>query len=467
MAVHKEDAVEGSSLKEVLAELGKGKPVPSCFLLYGEEEFQIQDALSRIVDVLVPDAGGRDFNLFITDGDHEDVGYLCDSLATPPLLPGRKVLIVKNTRLFDSKNNLPLLISRIRERIDSDPARAAADFMQFLALAGLQLDDLRDGGWRKINEEGWQKVAPDDNWSEREAWLPKIVEIAVSRKTAPVVKKPDETERLERILSGGMPTDNHLILTAAVADRRKKLFKTISSVGRILVFEKIKKEVKQQQAVMELASAVLAKSGKRLSAGAWETLGQKTGFSLRDSLGAIEKLIAYSGENSVIEAADVEAVVGRSKEDAVFALTGALSARNLTAALASLRELLDQGEAPLMIFSMMVREIRLLLQARLLIDSGRLKSFNANMAEYFRYQKFIQPLLKQPGQEDQLDIVSQHPFVAYQALKNAGRFKRQELVAFLGLLARTDLELKSTNLPPALLLERLLVTVCKAGIKAS
>jgi len=467
MATHKEDAVEGSSLKEVIAELVRGKAAPPCLLLYGEEEFQLQDALDRIVNILIPDAGGRDFNLFTTDGEHEDVGALCESLITPPLLPGRKVLIVKNTRLFESKNNLPQLIARIRERIESDPGRAAAEFMQFLALTGLQLDDLRDGGWRKIDAEGWQKLVPGDDGGQREAWLPRIVEIAVGRKATPVVKKPDETERLERILSGGMPADNHLILTAETADRRKKLFKTIAAVGRILVFEKIKKELKQQQALMELATPILAKSGKRVSPSAWEALGEKTGFGLRESMGAIEKLITYSGENTVIEAADVEAVIGRTKEDVIFALTGALSARNLTGALASLRELLEQGEAPLMIFAMIVREIRLLLQARLLIDSGRIKSFNANIAEYGRFQKFIYASLKHQEKEDQLDIVSQHPFVVYQALKNAGRFTRQELVAYLGMLAQIDLELKSTNLPAPLLLERFLVSVCRAGLKAS
>ncbi|MBW6486615.1 MAG: DNA polymerase III subunit delta [Syntrophobacterales bacterium] len=467
MAAHKEDAVEASSFKEVIAELARGKAAPPCFLLYGEEEFQLQDALDKIVDTLLPVVKERDFNLFATDGEHEDVGALCEALITPPLLPGRKVVIVKNTRLFDSKNNLPQLISRIRERLESDPVRATAEFMQFLALAGLQLDDLRDGGWRKMDDEGWQKLVPGDDGGQREAWLPRIVEIAVDRKAAPVVKRPDEAERLERILSGGMPAANHLILTAPGADRRKKLFKTIAAVGRILVFEKIKKELKQQQTVMELAAASLARSGKKISGGGWETLGKKTGFSLRESLGAIEKLITYAGENAVIEAADVEAVVGRTKEDVIFALTGAISARKLPDALTALRELLEQGEAPLMIFAMLTREIRLLLQARLLIDAGRLKSFNANTTDYGRFQRLIYPSLKQPQAEDQLDLVSQHPFVVFQALKNAARFTRRELIAYLGLLAQTDLELKSTNLPQPLLLERFLVSSCRPGLKVS
>jgi len=200
---------------------------------------------------------------------------------------------------------------------------------------------------------------------------------------------------------------------------------------------------------MEMAAGLLSGREKRLSSGAWVALGQKTGFSLRESLGAIEKLITYVGKKAVIEAADVEAVIGRTKEDTVFDLTGALSGRNLTVALRTLKDLLDQGSPPLMIFSMITREIRFLLQAKLLLASGRMKAFSAN-ADYGRFQKSVYPSLKQGAGEgeEQVDLVSQHPFVVYQALKNAGRFTRSELAGYLEMLAGIDLALKSTGRSP-------------------
>ncbi len=463
MALHDDDTGRGASLEAVLAELKRGKAVP-CYLLYGEEEFRLRDAFDRITAALIPDARDRELNLFVTDGEHEDVGSLCESLITPPLLPGRKVVVVRETRLFQSKNVLAPLIARIRERLEPDPARAAADFMQFLTLTGMQLDDLRDGGWRKIDDDTWRRIVPDDGGEGRETWLPRAVELCVSRGAVPVQEKTEEeTDRLERVLAGGMPEGNHLILTAETVDRRKRLFKAVSSVGRILTFTKIKGEARQQQAVMEMAAGLLEGRGKRLSAGAWAALGQKTGFSLRESLGAIEKLIVYAGEKAVIEAADVEAVIGRTKEETVFDLTGALAARNLTAALRALKDLLDQGSPPLMIMAMITREIRFLLHAKLLLASGRLKAFGADM-DYGRFQKAVYPSLK-PGAgegEEQVDLVSQHPYVVYQALKNAGRFTRSELAGFLEMLVRIDLALKSTGQEPRLLLERFLLAVCKS-----
>ncbi|MBN2438826.1 MAG: DNA polymerase III subunit delta [Deltaproteobacteria bacterium] len=463
MALHDDDTGRGASLEAVLAELKRGKAVP-CYLLYGEEEFRLRDGLDKITAALIPDARDRELNLFMTDGEHEDVGSLCESLITPPLLPGRKVVVVRNTRLFQSKNLLASLIVRIRERLEPDPARAAADFMQFLTLTGMQLDDLRDGGWRKIDDDAWRRIVPDDGGGDRETWLPRAVDLCASRGAVPVQETTEEeTDRLERVLAGGMPEGNHLILTAPTVDRRKRLFKAVSSAGRILTFTKIKGEARQQQAVMEMAAGLLEGRGKRLSSGAWDALGRKTGFSLRESLGEIEKLVAYAGDKAVIEAADVEAVVGRTKEETVFDLTGALAARSLAAALRAMKDLLDQGSPPLMIMAMITKEIRFLLHAKLLIDSGRLKGFSANM-DYGRFQKTVYPSLK-PGAgkgEEQIDLVSQHPYVVYQSLKNAGRFTRSELAGFLEMLVRIDLALKSTGQEPRLLIERFLLAVCKS-----
>jgi DNA polymerase-3 subunit delta len=460
MALHDDDTGRGATLAAVLAELKRGKAVP-CYLLYGDEEFRLRDAVEKITTALIPDARDRELNLFVTDGEHEDVGSLCESLVTPPLLPGRKVLVVRETRLFQSKTLLAPLIARIRERLEPDPARAAADFMQFLALTELQLDDLREGGWRKIDDDVWQKIVPDDGGEGRESWLPRAVDLCVSRGLVSVKEKADETDRLERVLAGGMPEGNHLILTAETVDRRKRLFKAVSTVGRILTFAKIKGEARQQQAVMEMAAGPLGERGKRLSSGAWAALGQKTGFSLRESLGAIEKLITYSAEKAVIEAADVEAVIGRTKEDTVFDLTGALTGRNLATALRAARDLLDQGVPPLRIMAMITREIRFLLHAKLLIASGRLKGFSADM-DYGRFQKAVYPSLKQGAgeKEEQVDLVSQHPFVVYQALKNSDRFTRSDLAGYLEMLVRIDLALKSTGREPRLLLERFLLAVC-------
>ena len=60
----------GETLDHVLAEIGKGQIFP-CYLLYGDEEYLIQNALDRIIDCLLP-AADREFNLFYVEGEQED-----------------------------------------------------------------------------------------------------------------------------------------------------------------------------------------------------------------------------------------------------------------------------------------------------------------------------------------------------------------------------------------------------------
>jgi len=110
---------------------------------------------------------------------------------------------------------------------------------------------------------------------------------------------------------------------------------------------------------------------------------------------------------------------------------------------------------------MITKEIRFLLHAKLLIASGRLKGFRANMI-FPQFQKVVYPSLKQGAGEgeEQVDLVSQKPYVVYQALTHAGRFSQVELAGYLEMLARIDLALKSTGQAPRLLLERFLLAVC-------
>jgi DNA polymerase-3 subunit delta len=465
MAIHGKEPGRVASLEAVLAEIAVGRNRP-CYLLCGDEEYRIQNALERIIAALIPDPQDRDLNLTVMDGEREDSDALCELLITSPLLPGRKVVVVRQTRLLQSRNTLGPLIGRIRERLDSDPARAARDFLHFLEITGLQLDDLQDGGWRRIDDETWKRIVPDEGAEGREGWLPRAVELCGGLGKGTAGEGPGETDRLEQTLGGGMPEGNCLILTAETVDRRKRLFKTLATVGHVLAFEKISgegrlKEQARQQAVQELALPVLGRHGKRLSAEAWAALGMKTGFELRESLGAVEKLITYTGRRAQIEAADVEAVVGRTKEDSVFALTGALSDRDLPAALAALAALLDRGDPPLRVFAMIARELRLLLQAKLLTLSGRIGTFQPD-TDYARFQKSVLPVVKQwvAAMGESVAIASLHPFVIHQLLRKAQRFSRSELEAALDLLVRTDLALKSTGRDPRLLLERVLIAVC-------
>src|SRR3989304_9885166 len=230
------------TLEKVLTGIKKGLVAP-CYLLYGEEEYLLQDALNKIIDLLLP-AADRAFNLFSMDGGQKNVNDICRSLLTMPLIPGRKIVAVRNTTLFQSRKVLPALVQKIRDHLDSNPSQVAGDFLQFLKLAGWKLADLRDGGWKNVSDEDWQRTVEGDRGEDREKWLPKAIDLCTEPGMDSREGRDDSAGR-GKILSSGLPKGNHLIFTAQVVDKRKQLFKPIEEAGPVLFFSRVKGEAKK------------------------------------------------------------------------------------------------------------------------------------------------------------------------------------------------------------------------------
>lgn len=447
------------TLENALSDIKKGEIAP-CYLLYGEEEYLIQDAFNKLLDFLLPPSD-RALNLYAVDGRQENINDICLALLSAPLIPGRKIVAVKDTTLFQSKKILPGLIKKIRDNLASDPSRAADDFLRFLKLAGWKLDDLRESGWKRITDEDWQKIDPGDSGEDREKWIPKVIDLCAERSLKSVASVED-AENLSRVIAGGFPKGNHLILTAQEVDKRKQLFKQIAETGKVLYFPHAKGENRQKFLLLETAQEMLSVSGKKLSPDAWEAIGRKTGFDIRTSMSALEKLIIHTGNKPNIDVGDVEEAVGKTKEDTVFDLTTALVEKNLPQSLMVLQDLLEQGLHYLVIMKMITREVRFLLYAKLLVMSGKLESYNPSM-DYSRFQGRVYPTIKALGGKEKNgvgNLSGQHPYVIYKLLKSSESFSYKTLLKYMEQLAEIDVSLRSTGKDPRLQLERFLAEVC-------
>lgn len=444
--------------EQLLADLKKGIVAP-CYLLYGEEEYLINETLQQILDLIIPETD-RDLGLFYLEGGNTDVDSLIEDILTPSLLGSRKVVVVRNTTIFHSRDNLAELVQKVINNIDDNPSKAAKYFLTFLKLAEISLEDLHQNGWRRISDEQWNKIAADTG-KNREKWLPRILEICSNLGLAEL-SGTDNTENLEKIFQTGLPSGNCLIFTAETVDKRKKIYKIIAVQGIVLPFNKAKGETAQKEVLQKEIQKLLYRYKKKLTPSAWISLGKKTGFELRRSIMEIEKLIFFAGSRPVIEDGDVEEVVGKTKEDSIFDLTAALSEKNQLAALHALKALLDQGLHHLMILTMIVREIRFLLQAKILVNSGNLPKFDGSM-EYGWFSKHIHPALRELTAAQDLPndfLTSKHPFVIFNALRNCGRFSYPVLTSYLNDLLEIDRLFKSSAGDPQLLLENFLIKAC-------
>ncbi len=449
----------GTDHDRVLTDIGQGRLQP-VYLLYGEEEFLLESTLTAMIDAIIP-AADRELGLVSLAGGPDEAERICAELVAPSLFGGRKLVVVRGSHLFLSRQTLAPLVRTVREKLDKHPSQAIAAFLSFIELAGWKLEDLDGDGWKAIRDEEWDRLVEGEGKDDRPIWLPRVLDLCRNGGIARSGSRRDET-RLEDLLARRMPPENFLILVSETVDRRKKLFKIVSESGKVLHFTKVKGDRNQKERLMAQVRRMLDEKGKRLTPDAWEALGRKTGYDLRESVQAVEKLVMFSGDKGTIEGADVDAVVGKSREGSVFELMTAMTERDLSASLAVFHDLLFQGEAPLMVLAMIGREIRHLLQARLIFDAGLLKGFRNDM-DYGAFQRNVYPVLKEMasrGGRKDMGLVSRHPYVAFQALKNARRFRQDELLGHLEDLVRIDLLLKSTSRDERLLVERFLIAFC-------
>ena len=154
----------------------------------------------------------------------------------------------------------------------------------------------------------------------------------------------------------------------------------------------------------------------------------------------IEKLCTYAGETPEITLDDVQEVTHTSRLQSIFALSDALGTRQIGPAFTVLDRLLNQGEPPLVILSMMVRHVRLLWSVKQL---GQQHHDTAHMAKTLGLPLAVCR---------QLVTQSQHLSTAHLRQLHAAALE-------------ADATFKTSNKPPQAILEELILHVCVWGAR--
>lgn len=166
-------------------------------------------------------------------------------------------------------------------------------------------------------------------------------------------------------------------------------------------------------------------------------LAQNLGSRLRLLDQEIQKLMLYCGEGVTINVEDVQVMVSYVQStDVIFSMVDALGQRNAQTAALYLHRLLDTGDHPLGIFGMIVRQFRLLMQTRWLIDARQTV----------------------PDITNRLKL---HPYVAQKLYSQALRFTPEQLRAAYALLLETDLAIKMGKIEDATALDLLVAKLTR------
>lgn len=251
----------------------------------------------------------------------------------------------------------------------------------------------------------------------------------------------------------------------ARVDKRRRLYKAIARRGAVLEFA----ELSPEEARGWIA-ARFRRLGKRADADAVLLLLERVGVSLGALANEVEKIALYLGEESAVRREVVEALVGASREDAVWALADTVLSGNRGRALLDLARLLDRsGEEPLGVLLWLAREFRTLLEARALLAHPRLAGTRLPRDPAGIQARFVRPL---PGEErarlieEGFAFLGMHPWAASLRLAAAPRFREERLRDAVVRIARAEALLKSGGGRDRAVLEETVLSLTEAGADA-
>jgi DNA polymerase III delta subunit len=453
-----------AGLNQTIVEIQKGKILP-VYVILGDEDYVMKEAAQRMIEVLLP-GKEKDLNLEVIEGEEEDWDQIIPSLQTYPWFGQRRVMVVKDTKIFFSKFLLEEVIGKSQEKYESGNLGEAVRMYRFV---------LGNQGYKKIAdipEETLPQLPGYQSHSKTEAWLKAVLE-ECRRKGLDPIPNEDNSDKLLKALGKdgkGIPEKNTLILVTDHVDRRKSLYKVINDIGAIIDFsvprtrrDAAEVETDEKRILFEQADRVLKNARKTIHKDAFELLVNKTGFQVGVFLSELEKVIVSLKDKPRIDPADVEEIVGRTKEDSIFDLQRAVGRRDLKKTLFYLRELIAQKEPPLALLQGISTEIRYLVVAKEFL-AGTLKTkWNPRMNEETFKKTIYFPIVlkkkKEMPEKSRTNIFKLPVNVLFELCKSAERYTLEELQEGLKLLAQADLKMKTLRSPPETILEETLLSL--------
>ncbi len=212
------------------------------------------------------------------------------------------------------------------------------------------------------------------------------------------------------LMLDNIPDTTVLVFINQIPDKRTALYKKIKKNGEIKTFspitgsklyEWIEKEVKNINA--------------KILPGAIKYLVFKTGKNLWRLNQEIKKLSSYSNRKPISER-DIDMIVTRHTESNIFSFTDALSRRKTKEAISLLQDLVLEGESISYIFFMLVRQFRILIQMKDLVNRG---------------------------EKEISKILGMNPYIIKNIIKQIDNFSMNELKNIYSILLEIDIGIKT------------------------
>ena len=426
------------------------------YLFFGER-YLCRKGADQLQERLCADGGGT---VHTFDGDREDPTMTLARLMGFSLLPGLQIYRINDSKLFHSKKVGTNIWDKItRSHAEGKPSLALRHLNALLSMAGIsysegeRLVEIDSGRWKKLF--GFARPTADLAWADE----------LLSQSATKSAKKKRGGETVDLYLDAlkrPPPASNILLLCAEDVDKRKKLFTHIKKEGMVVDLSVISGSSsgaqREQQSVLQgLVNATLKRYNKKIEGRALKMLFERVGFHPVAVVTECEKLALFVDDRDLITHDDLEMMVGRSREDALFELTEAFGKRQIGTTLTILGRLLENGIHSLAILATMRNYVRKLLLFRSFQHQDRpvySRSINAN-----QFQNQYLPALKKSCEWP--DLLKGHPYGLYMSFSKANEFSCVLLKHWLTILLTADYRLKGSPLEQRLVLEEMFLSLFK------
>ena len=367
---------------------------PPVYLIHGED-LLVASVFDEILRRFLP-APQDSLNYEPFDGASADIGDVLAAVNTFSLMPGTKVVALKDARIFHTKEDA----ARLLEQARTGPRRwrhgqGRALLSRRPGPAGSDLADMGGPGRRDSLPAGFDP-------GEDEGWIDALLAQCAAnqrrcrrRQTRPACWSGPSRKAFPGGTTCSSPPTRS---TAAAACTR-----AVGGDGMIIDCSVPKGERKADRDVQDAVLAehmqtILAPRRKSMNRSAFQALCEMTGFNLGTFSHNLEILADYVGGRADITAEDVQAVLTRSKKDPIYEFTNAVTDRDRDRAFFFLRSLLDGGMHALQALSAIVNQVRKLLVAKGFTESASGAAWHRGCS-FPQFQKSVMPAVVQHDRE--------------------------------------------------------------------
>ena len=185
-------------IKKYLQDL-KSDPVKdfaAVYLIFGEE-LLVKNVYDELLAALLP-TGNRSANYDPVEGTTENVYDVIDSANTFSLLPGTKVVAMRESRIFYTRDNKSRLLENAKKAYDGDDIKKSAKYLlSLMSSLNLSFEDVDPSNRAKTLKAASDLIQLDD-------WLDDVIGYCQENELD-IPEPSDQAGALQKAIEKGFP----------------------------------------------------------------------------------------------------------------------------------------------------------------------------------------------------------------------------------------------------------------------